>query len=132
MPEAHQLTDLQLSILGVLWDAGPTTVAEITEALREERGLAQSTIATILSRLEKRGIVDHETRNRVFVYRPLVTRSEVRRSMVRELTDQLFAGDPTALVSHLLSAREFDRSDLARVREMIEAHQKKGGSRADR
>lgn len=124
MPEIHQLTDLQLAILRVLWDTEQASAAEITEALRPKRGLAQTTISTILSRLEKRGIVDHETRSRQFVYRPMVTESEVRHSMVQELTEQLFAGDVTALVSHLLSEREIDRGDLARVKEMIQAHEK--------
>jgi predicted transcriptional regulator len=124
VPDPHQLTDLQLAVLRVLWDTREATAAEITEALRPERGLAQTTISTILSRLEKRGIVDHEAPGRQFVYRAKVTESEVRHSMVRELTEQLFDGDATALVSHLLSEREIDRGDLARVKELIQAHEK--------
>jgi predicted transcriptional regulator len=124
MADTHQLTDLQLAILRVLWDRGRATAAEITEALRPERGLAQTTIATLLSRLERRGIVSHESRNRQFVYRARVSESAVRRSMVRELTEQLFEGDVTALVNHLLSGREISSGDLARVKAMIEAHEK--------
>jgi predicted transcriptional regulator len=124
MPETHQLTELQLAILRVLWDRGRATAAEITEALRSERGLAQTTIATILSRLERREIVDHEARNRQFVYFPRVSESDVRHSMVRELTEQLFEGDATALVSHLIAEREIGPGDLARVKALIEAHEK--------
>jgi len=87
--EASQLTDLQLAILKVLWTRGSASATDITEALREERGLAQQTIATVLSRLERRGIVKHETRQRQYIYMPSVSEPEVRRSMLAELTDRL-------------------------------------------
>ena len=64
MGEPQPLTDLQLAILRVLWERGRASVMEITDALRGSRGLAQQTIATILSRLEKRGIVSHTTQQR--------------------------------------------------------------------
>jgi predicted transcriptional regulator len=122
VPETHQLTELQIALLRVLWDRGQATVSEIAEALRPERTLALTTVATLLSRLEKRGIVTHETRNRQFHYRALVTASEVRRSMVGELTEQLFDGDVTQLMSHLLSAREISPGDLDRLKTLLEEH----------
>jgi predicted transcriptional regulator len=118
-----QLTDLQLAIMKVLWERGRATVAEITDALRPERELAQTTVATVLSRLEKRGVVGHETRARQFVYVPHVTQPEAERSMVSELTDRLFGGDPAALVSHLMTVRQFSRADLARVKAIIAEHE---------
>jgi len=126
--ESTQLTDLQLAILQVLWTRGSATAAEVTEALRTDRGLAQQTIATVLSRLERRGIVSHETRQRQYVYVPEVSEPEVRRSMLADLTDRLFEGDVAALVTHLLSAREISRGDLARVKKLIAAHESKRGN----
>jgi len=123
MTDAHLLTDLQFAIMRVLWERGHASAADICEALRAERGLAQSTVATLLTRLEKRGVVKHETRSRQYVYYPAVTESEVRRTMVSELTERLFNGDVTALMSHLLSARDMSHGDLARVRKLIEAHE---------
>jgi len=121
MSDAHLLTDLQYSIMRVLWDRGQASAAEITQAIHAERGLALSTVATLLSRLEKRGVVAHDTRARQYVYKPTVTESEVRRTMVSELTDRLFNGDVTALLSHLLSAREMSPGDLARVKALIDS-----------
>jgi BlaI family transcriptional regulator, penicillinase repressor len=123
MPETYQLTELQLAIMRVLWDRGQGTVAEIWEALHPERGLAQTTIATLLSRLEKRGVISHQSRARQFVYRPMVSETEVRRSMVRDLTETLFAGDVTELLSHLLKAREMGPGDLERIKAMIAQHE---------
>ena len=119
MPK-HQLTALQLAILRELWERGEATVSELWESLHGERGLAPTTLATILSRLERRGVVTHRTRLRQFVYRALVTSEEVQHSMVNDLTATLFEGDVPALVSHLLTAQDISPGDLARIREMID------------
>jgi predicted transcriptional regulator len=116
----QDLTELQLALMEVLWERDEATVAEVQEALLEERGLAMTTVATLLSRLEKRRIVAHRSEGRQYVYRPLVSRDVVCDSMVSALTDRLFRGDVTALMSHLLTASAITPGDLARVRRMIE------------
>lgn len=123
MTEQHQLTDLQVAIMRVLWDRREATVSDIHEALLAERGLAPTTVATLLSRLEKRGIVKHRSASRQYVYYPAVTESEVRRSMVSDLAERLFDGDVAELVSHLLSEREMSAGDLEKVKEMIASHE---------
>jgi predicted transcriptional regulator len=123
MPDAPHLTDLQSAIMRVLWDRGEATVAEIHAALQPERGLALTTIATMLSRLEKRRIVKHRTQSRQYVYYPKVSERDVRRSMVADLTERLFDGDVAELVSHLLSAREMSPGDLERVKDLIASHE---------
>jgi len=121
--DAPFLTELQLAVMRVLWDRGRATAAEITEALRPARGLAQTTIATILSRLEKRGVVGHEATARQFVYFAKLSEPAATASMVAELTDRLFDGDVAALVTHLITAKEFSRGDLARVKALIDEHE---------
>ena len=123
MPEIHQLTELQIGLLRVLWDCGEATVAEICDALRPSRALAPTTVATLLSRLERRGVVRHRTVSRQFIYAAAVSEDEVRQSMVSELTEQLFDGDVAELVSHLLSAREISSGDLEKVKELIADHE---------
>jgi predicted transcriptional regulator len=123
MPDAPHLTDLQSAIMRVLWDRGEATVADMHAALQPERGLALTTIATLLSRLEKRGIVKHRTQSRQYVYYPKVSERDVRRSMVADLTERLFDGDVAELVSHLLNAREMSPGDLERVKDLIASHE---------
>src|ERR1051326_7907993 len=123
MSESHQLTDLQIAVMRVLWEKREATVTEIWEALRPERGLAQTTVATLLSRLEKRGVVAHKARARQYLYHATVTESDVRRVMVRDLTERLFDGDVAALMSHLLTGREVTPGDLARVKKLVEAQE---------
>ena len=123
MAEPHQLTELQIAIMRILWDRKEATVAEIHSALLDERGLAPTTVATLLSRLEKRGAVKHSTVARQYVYYPLVSEADVRSSMVADLTEQLFAGDVAELVSHLLRAQDMTPGDLEKVKELIATHE---------
>ena len=122
MADAHQLTDLQLAIMRALWQRA-TTVADITAALEPERRLAPTTVATLLRRLEARGLVRHRTRGRQFVFEATVPEHEVRDSMVGDLTDALFGGNAAALVSHLLTEHDIAPGDLARVKQLIVAHE---------
>ena len=73
MPAVHELTALQISILRLLWDRGEASVAGVWEALYPDRRLAQTTIATLLSRLERRGVVTRRAAERQYLYRALVT-----------------------------------------------------------
>lgn len=120
MESMHQLSDLQLAIMRVLWSRAEATVAQVHAGLQDERNLAVTTIATVLSRLEKRGLVSHRRDGRQFVYRPLVSDREVQLSMLEELTDRVYQGDVTSLVSHLLHSRDVSTGDLARVKALIE------------
>lgn len=123
MTRKHRLGDLQLAIMHVLWEQGEAVVADVHRALEEERGLAPTTIATMLAKMETKGVVGHRSEGRRYVYRPLVSESEVRRTMVDELTRGLFEGNAVALVSHLLSEHEIDRDDLDELRELIARRQ---------
>jgi BlaI family transcriptional regulator, penicillinase repressor len=125
-----QLTDLQLHILDVLWSRPEASVLDVQEALRPERELAQSTVATLLSRLERKQLVTHRVERRQFIYRALVGAGEVRESVasgLASLTDRLFGGDVAELVSHLLASGDVKRDDLQRVRRMIEARERELG-----
>jgi predicted transcriptional regulator len=125
METSYHLGDLQLAIMRILWSRGEATVADVHEALEPERGLALTTIATMLTKMEKKGVVDHRAEGRRFIYRPLVSESQVTRSMVADLTSQLFRGDVTALVNHLLSEHEIEARELAQLRELISSRERK-------
>jgi BlaI family transcriptional regulator, penicillinase repressor len=127
MEASYHLGDLQLAIMRVLWACGESTVADVHEALEPERGLALTTIATMLVKMEKKGVVDHRAEGRRFIYRPLVSEDKVRRSMVADLTAQLFRGDVAALVNHLLSEHEIEPRELSELRDLIATHEREEG-----
>jgi predicted transcriptional regulator len=119
MSNTKQLGDLQLAIMRELWRLKEATVTDVHGALLAERGLAPTTIATMLKKMEARGLVTHRTEGRRFVYRSLVSEDTVTHSMVADLTQRLFNGKITDLVSHLIEAHEIDDDELTELTELI-------------
>ncbi len=126
MSRKHQLGDLQLAIMRVLWTRGEASASEVHAELLSERGLAPTTIATMLRKMEAKGVVAHRAEGRRFIYRPAVTEAGVRRGMVETLTDRLFRGDVAALVSHLISEHEIDTDELAELRRLVADKESRG------
>jgi predicted transcriptional regulator len=114
-----RLGDLQLRIMRVLWDSGATTVSEVQQRLGRQR-LAYTTVATMLRKMEERGLVDHMEEGRKFLYRAVVSMDEVTRSMTGDLVDRLFDGSLAEAVSHLLESREISREELDRLEQLIQ------------
>ncbi len=117
--EATTLSELQLDIMRVLWSRGACTTTEVTEALKAERNLAHTTVSTLLTRLERRGVVAASKDGRQLIYRACIDEAQVRRSMVSGLLGSLFGGDAQALVAHLVREDEIAADDLAAVRELL-------------
>jgi BlaI family penicillinase repressor len=120
-PDDIALSELQLDVMRVLW-RGEASVADVAAALVTSRGLAHTTIATVLTRLGKRSLVDARRDGRQLVYRALVDESQVRRSMVGDLIQNLFRGDPKALLAHLVNESDVAPGDLERVQALLAGH----------
>ena len=116
-----RLTAPQLALLKILWERSEATVAEMQRALHAERPLAASTVATLLSRLEKRGIVAYRIEGRQYVYRAVLNERDAREHALVDVTQGLFEGDIATMVSQLLSSHELRPGDLARVKALVEA-----------
>lgn len=120
------LGDRELDVMGVLWDVGSGTVAEVREHLRErprERrpaDLAYTTVLTILRNLERKGLVAHEVEGQAHRFVPRVPRAAARRSALARLVDKLFHGAPEQLLTHLVEERALGTEDLRRLRRAID------------
>ena len=126
----HELSDLQLRLLSALWEYGELSVAEVHIGLQRDYPLAVTTVATLLSRLHDRGVVDRRKEGRQFLYTAAVEQQAVRKSMVGRLMERLFAGDATELVSHLVEEGALAPAELAELKKRVAKARKKGGSNA--
>ena len=115
----HPLGDLQLAILRSLWANGEASASAVHQALHAERGLAVTTIKTMLRKMEDRGLVVHRASGRQFIYRARVAEADVRESMVGDLVERMFRGDSAALVNHLIEAGEIDAAELDDLRAQL-------------
>ena len=120
----HRLGDLQLRILKVLWADGLSSVAHVRQRLRKPP-LAYTTIATMLRKMEERGLVSHREEGRKFLYQAAVSAEDVSRSMTDNVVDRLFEGSLAGTVNHLLSTRDVDAEELKELEAMIRNHRRK-------
>ena len=119
----YRLGDLQLRIMKILWERGSADVSEVQREL-EGGPLAYTTVATMLRKMEDRGLVRHSERGRKFIYEPAVNAQDVSRSMADDLVDRLFGGSLSKAVSHLLETRDVDKNELALLEQLIRNRKK--------
>lgn len=124
MKGPRNLGDLQLAILRTLWDRENASVADVHAALHD-RGLALTTIATMLRKMEEKGLVSHTEQGRQFLYAAEVDPELVQRNLVGDLVTRLFDGDPLALVNHLLREGEIELDELDDLRKQVADAEKK-------
>ena len=120
-----KLGDLQLRIMKILWLRGEATVTDVLADLTGPSDLAYTTVATMLRKLEAKGLVTHRIEGRSFIYRARVKEEEVTRTMADHFVERLFEGSLTEVVSHLLSTREVSKDELETLERLI-AERKNG------
>ena len=125
------IPDSELDVIKVLWDRGQGTVREILETLRAAgREWSYATVATLLDRLETKGMVTSDRNDLAFVYKPVVSAQDVRQKRVTSLVDKLYQGEPGLLVLHLLKAHPLDARQAKEVRAVLDEMTKRKGSEA--
>ena len=115
-----KLGKVQLLIMKVLWESGPCTAREITDALNKIMEIAHSTVQTLLRKLEVKEVVAHELRDRTFYFRSLIEPEGVRKPATRELIDRMFEGSAGRLVSYLLRNESISGEELKNIQQLID------------
>ena len=113
------LSDAQLEIMNVVWDRGECSVADVWQALQEQRTLARNTVQTTMVRLEARGWLAHRDDDGTFTYRATISRDEAQRQSVQQMLDTVFRGSTEGLVLTLLENQSLSKAEAARIRKMI-------------
>jgi len=111
------LTDREADVMRVLWDHGPSSVAEVREALTDR--LAYTTVLTILRVLEGKGYVNHDQEGKGYRYFAAVLEQAAQQSAVRHLTAKLFKGSSDLLFTHLVSAEKLTPVQIRRIRKLL-------------
>jgi BlaI family penicillinase repressor len=112
-----RFTPRELDIMVVLWSRGPSTVAEVQEALEDE--LAYNTVLTMLKVMEGKGYVSRQAEGRAHRYTAEVERDAAGESALGRVTASLFGGSPEKLLLHLVDA-DLDADELRRMRDLLD------------
>jgi len=117
------LTDREAEFMEVLWDHGPSTVAEVRERLKDEP--AYTTVLTILRNLEGKGYVGPTKDGRAHRYAALVERDSARRNALRDLSAKFFKGSTEQLLTHLVSSQKLSDAQIDRIQQLLDQRRNK-------
>jgi predicted transcriptional regulator len=120
------LADREAELMEVLWDYGPSTVAEVKERVPDE--LAYTTVLTILRTLESKGYVTHDAEGKAHRYSALIERVDARRSALRAMAEKFFKGSTAGLLTHLVADEKLKPEDVRRLRAALAKLGKKAKS----
>ncbi len=112
-----RFTTRELDVMSVLWERGPSTVAEVRAALDDD--LAYNTVLTVLRILQDKGHVTHEEEGRAHRYLPLVQREQAGESALKRITRRLFSGSPELLLTRLVEGEDLSEEEVRRMRDLL-------------
>ena len=126
-PETPKPSEVELAILQVLWDRGPSTVREVHEHVGKARNTGYTTVLKLMQIMAAKGMVERDESRRSHVYRARMERDRTLRRLVADLMDRVFQGSGRDLVMQALSARRASPEDLAEIRSFLDRLETKGG-----
>ena len=119
-----KLSDLQIMVMKVLWERDKLSVSEVHKLINVQKELALTTVATLLKRMHEKGVVGFEKQGRQHLYFPLVSEKEVKTSMLANILTNLFDGNPSELVHHLVGQGGVDEKELGEIKDLLTQEKK--------
>ena len=123
--KSSQLTEVELQVLSVLWERGPSPVREIHSRLEVERGTNYSTTVKMLSVMLSKGLLTRDESAAPHVYRAAMTRKRAGRQMVDDLVKKVYDGSTMSLVMQALSSGQTSAEEIGSLRELLDDLERK-------
>ncbi len=121
-----QISQAEFEVMDVVWNYAPISTNEVVERLSKKKAWSPKTIQTMLSRLEKKGVLTHEKDSRIFVYSPLIPKEAYREAEGKSFLNRFFDGALSQLVVNYLSGNELSPEELDALQAALD---KKRGDR---
>jgi predicted transcriptional regulator len=113
------MTDLENDIMQAVWTAGPCPVEAVYEIVSQKRVLKETTVRTLLRRLEEKGYLTHEADGRAYVYRAKESARGLAARAVRQIIDRFCGGSVEELVSGMVDAKVLSKSEMDRLADFV-------------
>ena len=115
-----EISDAEFEVMNIIWKYAPISTNEITDRLAKTKNWSPKTIYTMLSRLEKKGVIVHEKESRVFVYTPCVKKDDYLAAESRTLADRFFDGAMKQMVVSFLDQKDLTPEDLDELQSILD------------
>ncbi len=114
-PGDRLLTEVELELMTIIWSQGKTTVKEVADALPKSRPLAYTSVASVMKILEQKGFLKCEKHSHAHTFSPLVEKAAYEKSCLDHVVDNVFDGEPVALVQRLLTVKRLSGAELRAI-----------------
>ena len=118
-PVRSPLTELESEVMQVVWDSGPCPVEAVYEVVSKKRDLKETSVRTILRRLEQKGYLRHEEQGRAYVYRAAEPARNLAARAVRQIIDRFCKGSLEDLVSGMVEGKMLSKREIDRLEEFV-------------
>lgn len=119
-PASTQPTEVEMQILRILWDLGPSPVREIHKRLETAKGTSYSTTVKMLAVMLQKGLVKRDEKAQPHIYRPVLTRMKTGKRILNDLVEKVYEGSAMSLVLQALSSSKPTKEELDEVRQMLD------------
>jgi len=118
--KSDQLTDVENSIMEILWSKGEASVKDIAEAMSADKQTAYTTVQTMCKILAEKGYADFRKEGRAFIYRAKMSQKEARQGALSSLLNRFFGSSPELLAQHLMEETDIDLDELKSLQNQID------------
>jgi predicted transcriptional regulator len=120
-PGDRLLTEVELELMTIIWSQGKTTVKDVADAMPKTRPLAYNSVGTVMKILEQKGFLKCEKHFHAHTFSPLVAKAAYEESCLDHVVDNVFDGEPVALVQRLLTAKRLSAAEIRAIEATLEA-----------
>jgi BlaI family transcriptional regulator, penicillinase repressor len=113
------LSDLENEVMQAVWNSGTCTVEAVYLVVSRKRKLKETTVRTLLRRLEQKGYLEHESDGKAYVYRAVESARSLAARAVRQIIDRLCRGSVEELVSGMVDAKVLNKSELDNLEKFV-------------
>jgi predicted transcriptional regulator len=119
------LTDLENDVMKVVWTSGPCSVEAVHDVVARTRDVKETTVRTLLRRLEHKGYLRHEVDGRAYVYHAMEPSRSLAARAVRQIIDRFCHGSVEELVSGMVDAQVLTPGELKRLEQFVRSRREK-------
>ena len=123
------LTEVELELMTIIWDLGKAAVKDVASHLPKDRNLAYTTVATVMKVLEQKGFLVCHKDSYAHVFSPLVEKHDYEKSYIEHTVDNIFDGEPVALVQRLLETTKLRKDEIQAIEDALKKLAVTGGKR---
>ncbi|HLV94063.1 MAG TPA: BlaI/MecI/CopY family transcriptional regulator [Candidatus Acidoferrales bacterium] len=113
------LTDLENEVMQAVWSGGTCSVEAVYLVVSRKRKLKETTVRTLLRRLEQKGCLQHESDGRAYVYRAIEPARSLAARAVRQIIDRFCQGSVEELVSGMVDAKVLNKGELDELEKFV-------------